>query len=311
MVAPRRRACNARRLYNNGMTAAATRFRAVLFALCLVTGPSAAEEQRAPRAPGAPRLRVLAYNIHHGEGTDGRLDLARVARVVSDQKPDLVALQEVDLKTARTGGVDQAAELAGLTGMHAVFGKAIDYRGGGYGNAVLSRFPIEAHVVHPLPAKEGAEKRCGLAATVRPWAGGPEVTFVSTHLDHLRDESDRLAQADVLQGALLKENDGRAMILAGDFNALPASETMKRFAGKWTDAGAASGAPTVPASDPTRRIDYVLVRPAAVWHVVETKVIDEPVASDHRPVLAVVEWRGGPVVREAVPAPNPPARPGK
>ena len=70
-------------------------------------------------------LRILSYNIHHGQGTDGIFDLERLARVISSVEPDLVALQEVDRATTRSGGVDQAAELARLTGMEAAFGKTI------------------------------------------------------------------------------------------------------------------------------------------------------------------------------------------
>src|ERR1700724_2661395 len=85
-----------------------------------------------------PFLRVLTYNIHHGEGTDGRFDLSRLARVMKSVQPDVIALQEVDRGTERSGGVDQLAELARLTDMHAEFGKAMDYSGGGYGVAWLS-----------------------------------------------------------------------------------------------------------------------------------------------------------------------------
>jgi endonuclease/exonuclease/phosphatase family metal-dependent hydrolase len=245
----------------------------------------------APDAP--PRLRVLTYNIHHGEGADGKLDLPRIAGVIAGQKPDLVALQEVDVKTRRTSSVDQVAELAKLTRMHAAFGKAIAFQGGEYGNAVLSRFPIRAAQTHPLPAKAGSEKRCALAVVVRPWGdAGPDLTFASTHLDHLRGEGDRLAQAAEILRVLTGENDARAMVLAGDLNATPGSETLKRFTAKWKDAGAETGGPTIPSDEPNRRIDYVLLRPGAAWHVNETQVLAEPVASDHRPVLAVLEWRG-------------------
>ena len=89
-------------------------------------------------------VRVLTYNIHHGEGRDGELDLPRLGRVITSVQPDLVALQEVDVGTSRVGGVDQLAELARLTGMHAQFGKAMDYMGGGYGVAVLSRWSLES-----------------------------------------------------------------------------------------------------------------------------------------------------------------------
>jgi endonuclease/exonuclease/phosphatase family metal-dependent hydrolase len=271
----------------------------LLTSLLLAGLPASAQTapQLAPQlAPQtAPRLRVLTYNIHHGEGTDGKLDLARIARVISDQKPDLVSLQELDVKTRRTGGVDEPAELAKLTGMKVAFGKGIDYQGGQYGNAVLSRFMLQSTKVHPLPGKEGAEKRCALAVVLKPWPQGPALTFVATHLDHTRDETDRLAQADEIKRLLTSDEGAAPMILAGDFNAVPASETMKRL-GRWTDAGAEANAPTDPSDKPRSRIDYVLLRPSRVWHVVETSVIDEPVASDHRPVLAVLEWRGEPVL---------------
>src|SRR5688500_5929836 len=86
-------------------------------------------------------VRVLTYNIHHGEGTDRQLNLERLADVIKSVNPDLVGLQEVDQKTARSKGVDQAARLAELTGLRAIFGKAMEYQGGGYGLAVLSRWP--------------------------------------------------------------------------------------------------------------------------------------------------------------------------
>src|SRR5215471_8946587 len=89
-------------------------------------------------APKNMTVRVLTYNIHHGEGSDDVFDLPRIARVISDAKPDLVALQEVDEKTNRSSGVSQITELGRLTGMHAVFGEAMEYDDGGYGVGILS-----------------------------------------------------------------------------------------------------------------------------------------------------------------------------
>ena len=105
-------------------------------------------------------LRVLAYNIHHGEGTDGKFDLDRIAKLITAQEPDLVALQEIDVKTARASGVDQAAELARLTGMHYRFGRFMKYDGGEYGQMVLSKHPILSHENLKLP--EGPEPRTAL-----------------------------------------------------------------------------------------------------------------------------------------------------
>ena len=270
----------------------------VVLASCAAPSRAAAPRAAAPPAAappaGARTLRVLTYNIHHGEGADARINLPRIAKVITDTRPDLVALQEVDVKTRRSGGVDQAAELARLTGMHVAFAKAIDYQGGEYGQAILSRTPPGPVQTHALPGRPDAERRIAASTTVRPWGErGPGVLFVGTHLDHVRDDSDRLRQADEINRLFVAPGDEKPAILTGDLNAGPESEVMKRFAAHWHDsaAGAKRAAPTVPAEKPTRRIDYVLLRPKGAWRVIETTVIEEPVASDHRPVLAVLEWR--------------------
>jgi len=115
-------------------------------------------------------VRVLTYNIHHGEGMDGQIDLERIAAVIRETEADLVALQEVDRGVERTSRADQPGHLGELAGMHAVFEKNIAYQGGEYGNAVLSRFPVEHHQNHHLPRLLPNEQRGLLEVHVR--AGG-------------------------------------------------------------------------------------------------------------------------------------------
>ena len=88
-------------------------------------------------------LRVMTFNIHHGEGIDGRLDLERIARVITDARADLVGLQEVDRGVERTQRRDIPTELARLTGLAVRFESNLPHQGGEYGNAVLSRFPVK------------------------------------------------------------------------------------------------------------------------------------------------------------------------
>ena len=88
------------------------------------------------------RLRVMTYNIHVGVGMDKQLNLQRIADVVKLEHPDLVGLQEVDRGVKRTEGIDEIAELGRLTGMEYAFAHNLDYQGGQYGVAILSRFPI-------------------------------------------------------------------------------------------------------------------------------------------------------------------------
>jgi endonuclease/exonuclease/phosphatase family metal-dependent hydrolase len=251
-----------------------------------------------PEAPPAPvhgaavTIRVLTYNIHHAEGRDGRIDLARIAAVVQSAGADLVALQEVDRGMARTGGVDQVAELARLLGMHAEFGRAIDLQGGSYGLAVLSRWPIESAENRPLPFSPDHEPRIALTVRLRAGRHGPWLRFTNTHLDNTREPNDRLTQAEALN-ALLPAVPSEPTLLAGDFNSRPGTDVFQALQAHWTVAlpDALPGDSIAPG--PGRRGprgDLVLFRPAEGWRLVESRSLDESVASDHRPVLTVLEW---------------------
>jgi endonuclease/exonuclease/phosphatase family metal-dependent hydrolase len=233
----------------------------------------------------------LTYNIHHGEGTDGRVDLSRLAGVMTSVQPDVVALQEVDRGTERSGGVDQLAELERLTNMHAEFGKAMDYSGGGYGVAVLSRWPLRSTGNHPLPGSPDREPRTALTVHFGSGEGVPLLQFTSTHFDQGRDPEDRLAQARFLN-ELLVRGEGQPAILAGDMNSRPDTEVMEIFETQWAVAPAVDPAPATPSGRPRSRVDHVLFRPAESWRVLESRVIDDRIASDHRPVLVVLEWMG-------------------
>ncbi len=246
---------------NTGMTAA----RLVLFAGLATLAVTAQQ-----------RVTVLSYNIHHGEGMDERIDLPRIAGVIRSVSPDVVALQEVDRKTQRTGRIDQAEELSRLTGMAVVFGSAIDHEGGEYGNAVLSRLPILNWRNHPLP---GTEPRAMLDITT------PTFRFYATHLDAGRDQAERVAAARQIVELVARHKT--PAVLAGDLNATPGSEPLEILETAWTVAG--GNLPTFPVKEPTRQIDFVLFRPAGRWKVIEARVLDEAVASDHRPIVAILE----------------------
>ena len=229
------------------------------------------------RAANAPRLRVLTYNIHHGEAMDGKFDYERLAAVINGLKPDVVALQEVDRGTKRASGVDQAELLGKLTGMKWAFGNALHYQGGEYGEAVLSRFPIVSVKAHSLPYRYGLEPCTALEVRLRPDNGLPEFILVGTHLCHQSNEA-RTEQVREID-RILPARGGPPVILAGDLNARPGSDPMKIIAERWVDAIA-----------PRSEIDYILLRRGDPWKVIEVKIVDERVVSDHRPVLAVLEW---------------------
>ena len=239
------------------------------------------------QSPGRQRLRVLSYNIHHGEGVDGKLDLARIASVIRSVEPDIVALQEVDQKVARTQGVDQPEELARLTKMQVVFGGNIALQGGAYGNAVLSRLPILRHANHKLPCLDNGEQRGVLELQVELPGNSQPLRVLATHLDHRRSDQERMASAKMIHELTVKQTDLPALLI-GDLNDTPESNVLSEFGKLWIRANE-KPLSTIPVTKPTRQIDFILFRPKDRWIVTETKVLDEAIASDHRPILAVFE----------------------
>ena len=229
------------------------------------------------------QLTVMSYNIHHGRGIDGEVDLERIAKLIRDTGAELVALQEVDKGTQRTNQRDLAAELAELTGMKHVFEKNIDFQGGEYGNAILSRFPITDHANQHYKMLRDGEQRGILSATIR--LGDREITFASTHLDHRSDPSERLSNVEELRSIV--ENAGVPIIIAGDFNDTPGKEVHTQLREFLTDTWELSGGSdgfTFSSDNPRSRIDYVWVAPAASWQVFRAKVLTSE-ASDHLPLV--------------------------
>ena len=236
---------------------------------------------------GSPtRVAILTYNIYHGEDANGSSNLDAVAGIINLLEPDLVALQEVDNKTARAKRLDLTAELSRRTGMHGVFGKAMDYDGGGYGEAVLSRYPILETKNNLLPNSAQAEPRAALEVHIE-LPGGVKMAFVGTHLDHQRNQSNRMMQAGRI--VELYENYDLPIVLAGDLNATPGSDPINLLGRQLSYAARDDPRPTFPSVKPARKIDYIMYKPKGRWKVVEVRVIDEKVASDHCPVFAVLE----------------------
>ena len=233
-------------------------------------------------------LRILCYNIHHGEGVDGKVDLIRQAEVIKSCSPDLVALQEVDDRTERTGRIDQTARLAELTGLEGRFVHQLDYEGGRYGQAILSKFPMSEVALHWLPGMPDRERR--MAGAVEVQANARKLIFVTTHMHH-NNETFRQQQAAQLNQVFAKNAEaiGLPMILAGDLNATPDSQPLKILEEEWQSA--TEGQPdmlTFPAVKPERQLDYILFHPKGRITVRSVKVINEHLASDHCPLLAEV-----------------------
>lgn len=237
-------------------------------------------------------LRILCYNIHYGQGMDGKYDVERIAKVIAATKPDLVALQEIDVGVKRSGRVHQIRRLGELTGMASRYGPTQHYQGGLYGNGVLTRLPILDVVIQPLPYTEATKERTtyprgAIAVTVKAPSGEP-VRFVSTHFQHNVPE-DRLAEAKRINKLFADPKDKTLTILAGDMNATPGSDPINELEKRWVNASNSPDAPTAPSRKARVRIDYIFHRKGQSCRVTDSEVIAETMASDHLPVFAVLE----------------------
>ncbi|MGW6913314.1 endonuclease/exonuclease/phosphatase family protein [Kitasatospora sp. NPDC054939] len=233
---------------------------------------------------------VMSFNIHHGEGTDGVLDLARIAGVIRRSGADVVGLQEVDRHfDGRSNWADQAGELAAMLGFHLAYGANVDLDPPApgrpraqYGTAVLSRFPV-VRQENALLFRSPAEEQRGLLH-VELDVNGSVLHIFDTHLEFY-SEFDRIRQAKEVVELI---GDTGPAVLVGDFNAVPSSPVIGTVRAGFTDSWtvrAGGAAATFPADGPDQCIDYVFAGRGAV--PVRTVVVtDEAAASDHLPVLA-------------------------
>ena len=258
-------------------------------------GRQAPAEERPATAGAGDVLRVMSYNVHACTGTDGRISTERIARVIASYGADVVALQELDQHRPRTGGADQAHEIAERLRLHHHFHPAFEAEEGRYGVAVLSRFPIQVRHAGPLPSGRRAREPRG-ALWVGLDLGGRWVELLCTHLGLRREEC--RAQGEHLLGAgwLGAMDAAHPLVVCGDFNALPASWLCRRSPRILQDAQVGlSGhrpAATWPSRLPVLRLDHVLV--GARLEVVQVKVPRTRLtraASDHLPVVVDLRVR--------------------
>lgn len=237
-------------------------------------------------------LKVMSYNIRIASPPAkgwGYTDLKGIADVINRQTADLVALQEVDAYTERSGkNSHQALELARLTGMHAHFVKAVDRSGGDYGVAILSRFPIRSAESYRLPVSPGSDgeiRGCGLVVVK---ALGMKIGFMTAHLDHMKNE-DRLLQV-LRVNEILEKKKKMPVIFGADLNMQRNHEVIRTLE-KEVAFLCSDCAPTFPADQPQRTLDYVMLNPAALkkLKVKRYDVVAEHHASDHLPLVVELE----------------------
>ncbi len=222
-------------------------------------------------------VKIMSYNVRSAKGMDNVRDCGRVAKVILEQQPDLVAVQELDSMTNRCGKKYILGEIAQLTGMYPEYFPAINFDGGKYGIGILSKEKPLAVQGYPLPGSE--EKRALLVAEFQDYM------FACTHLS--LTEEDRLESLEII-GKIAAASQ-KPFYFAGDLNDTPGSPFLERLQKNFRILNDVK-AQTFPAPLPDRTLDYI-----AVWKgtapkldVVSKEVVDEPMASDHRPVCVVL-----------------------
>ena len=219
-------------------------------------------------------LRVMDYNVRNCKGSDDNVNYNRIAKVISQYSPDVVAIQELDSVTTRHNTYVLGV-LANLTGMHDYFAPALNYKGGKYGLGILSKESALSMNYYPLPGSE--EARVILIVEFENFY------FACTHLS--LTEADQIASANKIQNIFAPL--GKPVILAGDFNARPDSECIHAFE-KFCTPISDMNLFTFPASEPNSCIDYIFTTESSVKSK-NFNVINEPQASDHRPLFVEVE----------------------
>lgn len=232
-------------------------------------------------------VKVLSFNILHRATSKGDFNLDVIAKVIVDANPDFVALQEVDYQTNRAKKYDLATELGWRTKMAPLFARAMPYDGGEYGEGVLSKYTFLQTRNVGLPYSEGNEPRAALEIlTILP--PGDTIAFIGTHLDHTENETDRIVQAKKINEVFSLNT--HPTILAGDLNDEPGSKAISILEEMWTPSYNKEYPDfTFPSDNPIKKIDYVMFYPENKWKVLETKVIQDPIASDHCAYLVILE----------------------
>lgn len=262
------------------------RLSSIFFVACLSFLSNDATKAQATNS-SIDTLRILTYNVHHCNPPGKNIiDLPAIVNAVKESNASIVALQEIDVNTSRSGKeLDQAAAIAKECGMYFCFGKAIDFAGGAYGVAILSKYPISEVETMLLSKNADPKTEQRVLLTARLAIGKNKfIRFASTHLDVV-NETNREQQVNEIIKKL--NNDSLPFIIGGDFNATPNSNAINLL-DKTFQRSCRECAPTVPHDIPTETIDFIAFdkRYARSIKIEKHFVINETYASDHRPVYA-------------------------
>ncbi|ANH80271.1 endonuclease/exonuclease/phosphatase [Niabella ginsenosidivorans] len=234
-------------------------------------------------------VKFMTYNVHHCNppSKPGAIDVDAIAGVIKKENPDVVALQEIDVNTRRSGSINEAALLSEKTGYRFFhFSKSIDHDGGDYGIMLLSKYPLSDMETHKLPTDPatGGEPRVLSVATAQ-LPDGKKIRVASVHLDFHGKTNGPLQMTEVNR---VLATETLPVIIGGDFNAAENSETIQLLDKAFTRT-CKHCAFTIEEGNEKLAIDFIAYKPDQVFSVLSHRVTEEDYASDHRPVQATLK----------------------
>lgn len=231
----------------------------------------------------ARTLTLMSYNIHNGVGLDRQRNHSRLAGIIAAERPDIVGIQEADSATVRAANRFVLGEMGALTSLTPHYAPAIPFDGGKYGIGLLTRDQPLSVTRTPLPGRE--ESRMMIVADYGSYV------VINTHLSLTPADAETSVQ--LIKDAVTRAA-GRPVILMGDLNSLPSSETIRQLSELFEIVSPAA-TPTFPADNPTEQIDYIMISRGTPYTVTRSQVLaptasrDISLASDHRPLLVTLD----------------------
>ena len=227
------------------------------------------------------RLRVMSMNIKEGAAY-ASYKAAPYAEIIKEYDPDVVCLQEVDYMTTRNGKRDFLNELAAATGMFPYWCQSFSYQGGGFGVALLSKYPfLKAEKITSTIQGAREPRSTGWIYICLPEGG--TVRIATTHLALESPEITIQNIADVNK-KIFAQDKLTPTLLIGDYNAEEGSDPIKYVKNTWQEIGEGTGF-TIPSDNPKVKLDYIMGYPKK-WKYENYKIIARPDMSDHCFVMA-------------------------
>lgn len=251
-------------------------YSTTLILLCFLIGCGSKNKEQGKKTQ---TFKIASYNVRNAKGMDNLTDFDRVARVINNMNAHAVAIQELDSATERSNKLVVLDELAKRTNMHASYSGSIKFKGGKYGNGILTKEKPLSQKQFLLPGKE--EARSLLIVELENFV------ICCTHLS--LTEADRKTSIEHIKH-YTEKYDSKPVFFAGDLNATPESKEIKTLLNTWAALNDFSK-PTFPSDNPSKTIDYILLKVNDKFKhkVIDTNVVEESLASDHRPLWSEVK----------------------